>query len=83
MNIFGNIFAYIELAAGAVAVVGSIQHLVNGSEPLTGQAIVTTISPVIMGIQMLLPKLNIPSDLVLDVANAAADSINRYYKKIV
>ena len=78
---FGNIFAYLELATGAISVVGTIQHLVAGSAALTGAELVSTIQPILSGIQTIFPKITIPMDLVMDVANGAADAINRYYKK--
>lgn len=81
MNIFSNIFAYIELAAGAVAAVGSIQHIVQQPGPVTGAELLATVSPVISGIETIFPKLVIPMVLIQDIANSAADTINAYYKK--
>jgi hypothetical protein len=78
---FSNIFAYLELATGAVSVIGTIQHLVAGSAPLTGAELVATVQPIIQGIQPIVPKITIPMDLVTDIANGAADAINNYYKK--
>jgi hypothetical protein len=78
---FSNIFAYLELATGAVSVIGTIQHLVAGSAPLTGAELVATVQPIIQGIQQIFPKITIPMDLVTDIANGAADAINNYYKK--
>jgi len=81
MNIFSNIFAYLELAAGGVAAVVTIEHLVQGPTPITGAEIVSTISPVLSGIQTIFPKLVIPTQLVTDISDGAADAINAYYKK--
>ena len=52
---FSNIFAYLELATGAVSVIGTIQHLVAGSAPLTGAELVATVQPIIQGIQQIFP----------------------------
>ena len=81
MNVFGNIFAYIELAAGAVAAVGTIQHLVQAPGPVSGASLLATVGPVISGVETIFPKLVIPMDLITDIANGAADAINVYYKK--
>jgi hypothetical protein len=81
MNVFSNIFAYIELAAGAVAAVGTIQHIVQQPGPVTGAELVATITPVLSGIEAIFPKINIPMVLITDIANGAADAINTYYKK--
>jgi len=61
---FSNIFAYLELATGAVSVIGTIQHLVAGSAPLTGAELVATVQPIIQGIQQIFPQITIPMDLV-------------------
>jgi hypothetical protein len=79
---FGNIFAYIELAIGGLQVVGVIQHLVSGTTPVSGTDLANAVQPILMGVKGLVPKANIPTELVLDIANGAADAINRYYKKI-
>ena len=83
MNVFSNIFAYLELAAGAVAAVGTIQHIVQQPGPVTGAELLATVSPVISGIEAIFPKLVIPMVLITDIANGAADAINTYYKKVV
>jgi hypothetical protein len=78
---FGNVFAYLELATGAVASVGTLQHLVKDPAPVTTLELVGIAQPVIQAVEAIFPKVNVPMDLVSEIATAAADAINRYFKK--
>jgi hypothetical protein len=78
---FGHIFAYLELATGIIAAVGTLQHIVQAPGAITGEALMGVVNPVLFGIQGVFPKLNIPMPLVTEIVNSAATAINTYYKK--
>ena len=77
---FSNIFAYVDLAIAIISAITGVLHLnISATNPLTAAALVVLATPVLAGVQALLPKANIPPALVQDIAQAIADAVNSYY----
>jgi len=76
--IFTKIFAYFELAAGAIGAAGAIIQLVQGGT-VTGPALLAIVQPELAALQTVLPHAAIPPALLVDVTDAVADAIDAYY----
>jgi hypothetical protein len=72
-----NIFKYIEFGITGIETVTAFIALLAPKQAVTGPQIVATVSPMISAIQATF-NVTIPANLVTDVAQAAADAINKY-----
>lgn len=73
-------FSYFGLASSIIASVSALQAVVH-MPVITGAAIENAIYPVISSLPVVLPHINIPKDLVTELAAASAVIINDYFKK--
>ena len=74
-----NILKYLTLGITVSETVLALISLLATS-PVSGAAIVSVVQPAISAVETTFPNVKIPPQLVSDVANAAADAINTYYK---
>ena len=72
-----NIFKYIEFGITGIETVTAFIALLAPKYTVTGPQIVATVSPMISAIQATF-NVTIPANLVTDVAQRAADAINKY-----
>lgn len=73
-----NIFLYIEFGIQVAAAIPVIYaEITTGT--ISGQGLYTIVSPILTTLQTFNSKIKIPTQLVLDICNAIADSVNNYY----
>lgn len=72
-----NILKYIEFGVVAVETVTSFIALLAPKKSLTGAQIVAAITPMVSAIQSTF-GMTLPTALVADIAQAAADAIDKY-----
>lgn len=78
-----NIFGYISFGISVASAVPAIIALVKAPGAVSGTQLNSIVYPSVLGLESLLGnKVDIPDEIVADICNSAADSINRYYKNI-
>lgn len=61
-----------------MSTIAAVQSLIHTHAQLTGPQLEMAGAPLIQGLSQVLPKSNIPPQLVTEVAAALADGLNRY-----
>lgn len=75
----GKIFSYFGLASSVLASVSMFQAALHQST-VSGASLAAAVDPVLSSLPSVLPHVMIPHDLVLRIADAAAEVINDYFK---
>ncbi len=75
----GKIFSYFGLASSVLASVSMFQSALHQS-PVTGTSLAAAADPVLSSLPGILPHISVPHDLVVRIADAAAEVINDYFK---
>ena len=75
-----NFLKYIELGIVGFETATTFIALIKLGQPLTGPEVVSAVNPLVTTIQSTF-NVVIPVPLITDIANTAADAINRYVFK--
>lgn len=75
-----NILNYFGLAAAVLSTVSALQAAFH-QPTVSGAAIAGAVQPVLLSLPAVLPHLTIPVQLVTEVSEAVADTVNTYFKK--
>lgn len=75
-----NILNYFGLAAAVLSSVSALQAAFH-QPTVSGAAIAGAAQPVLMTLPSVLPHLTIPAQLVTEVSEAVAETVNTYFKR--